>query len=236
MPEMSGDHFDDDSGTGDSLSRRARSRALAVRIGLIALATTGWLARLALGGTATLLIAIGLSLLVVPVIYWESFRYVGRERGRVEVTPQHPLGTLAPRNASVAKNDSAEIYRVFAGVHLSRDPATKHDFPDLRLRRTLSSFIQGNRAGGRLTIRRDGLHFRARRWPMSIGVWGTFFIPWVAVKHVHVTDPSSGRSSSLGGALEVSVPAYRIKTLNLEFFGSREAVGAALAEAGAPVS
>jgi hypothetical protein len=208
----------------------SRARTLLLRLVLISLACAAWLARIALEGTTILLIAIGITVLVVLTVYLEVFRYVGRQNRHA-----HALDTERERRDHSTELTAAEPLHIFASLSLVGYGTLTHDFPDLQLRRTIFSLIQGKRAGGRLDIETDGLHFRTRRWPISIGVRGKFFIPWSAIKEVQVTQPKPGVASSLGGKIILYIPSFKRRVVSLEFFGSKSAVISGLSRAGAPL-
>lgn len=196
---------------------------------LIALMAIVWLVQVFQRNASSPSILVILIVATTPIIYWRLFRYVNREKRRA-------LDPTVNWQAepTTSDNESAVVYSVLASLYIFDKESAKSDFPTLRIRTTLLARLGGNRGGGRLEIRRDGLFFRARPFPLSVGVRGSLSVPWSGVRSVSVLDPTQGLSS-LGGQLSADLIQAKTKIINFEFLGSQDAVKVALRSAGAPI-
>lgn len=166
----------------------------------------------------------------VPFIYWKAFRYVNREDRRAE--------SLKASSNADGLDDDAVIYSMFASITFFNQAEREDfmsDFPSVRLRRTLMALVTGNLSGGKLEIRRSGLFFKIRPWPLSYGARGTFQVGWNDIGEITVSDPYQG-VSSLGGHILAKLVGFKTPILSFEFFGSQAAVKAAFASAGRPLA
>jgi hypothetical protein len=144
-------------------------------------------------------------------------------------------GLDATQLGLLQETQSGFAFHVFVSIFFSKDLNYRRDLPEVTVRRGPFSFVAGNRAGGWLEINSEGIHFKARRWPLSVGVWGHLTISWSDISEVKVQDPYDG-DPNLGGNLVFVIPKFDIGFLSFDFVGSQVATRLNLQRVGAPLT
>jgi hypothetical protein len=199
-----------------------------LRFGPVLFVVIFLLATLAHGKSFDSRLLLVLPIASVPFIYWKAFRYVSREDRRAELMK-------AGGSADALGNDDV-IYSMLASLTFfnkaERDDFMS-DFPSVRLRQTPMALVTGNLSAVKLEIRRSGLYFKIRPWPLSFGARGTVYVGWSGIGRISVGDPYQGMST-LGGHILAELVGFKTPFLSFEFFGSQAAVKVAFTNVGRP--